>query len=1021
MIIRRNTSALRTYNAGRKTVSALSKNLEKLSSGYRINRAADDAAGLCASEKMRAKITELGRCQHNASEGIDLARTADAALQEVNDMLKRARSLCIQAENGTYSDQELAAISDEMNHLFGEIDRISAGSYHNSICLFRNEVEPDFHYEYDEEFTPVGDDLQLWGELDYIEEGPFDQAARATPAKATFKLDEDIDLNDVSTLNGRSITIGTGYYPDTFYFTDGTAQPPSGTSYNYPIDLRTYRTVQSALNALCTYASNYSSSVTSASFNAAEHTITLTAPLRDLDKGTIEADGLTLPNKAPNGNGAWANGRVIATTPGGSGSLNQVDGSGSTNNQPVYSDAATASISLSGLSTTLTQAQVNNLNGNSLSVAGHSIRLSDLNPTTSMTRDQFGTALATKISNFSNLSATYDSASKSVKVTQSGLSTSSGYTSSISETKKDAQTHQDNGSVDWTSRAANFTVNVTTLASGERPEVCEVTLPSDLSSPFSFSLNGTKYLYYDSGTHPLMKTGDTGTKYDGSTSTSGISRVNISGMNRTAIVNDIVNKIRAASGGTVVVNGDKLTVTAGNLNSSMNLAQKLQGTTIHVTSYKTVTDQAGTSYVFSSYGAVGDFYKTAEIPFHLGSALDVDKLAGSGFTIGSYRYEFTKGTGVSGEHTDIDISGCTTFGQLKAAVQAKLPSSYAVELDSTDTNDVKLKIKINRVTSSINVVDGSAGVKGLIDGGGSVSYSGGVDTGHSQKAIDFSSINEENLDTLLGKGFRINCATCEGEYINVIFCWTRNPDMPAQFQRLDEGTGEMRTIHNIPVELSKITSADKIVENIVEQVKPQLKHFTDVAVGDRPTILLAQEKRIGDVKVNNSLKLGSVESGVETNFTYSVTLQKVIDPPPPRTLKESEVNIYVGSDPEPQIIPIHLPYIDLKQLRLRPPELVDLTATDQDAADWLQRVDDADIAISSARGTIGADYNRLEHAFQDLSNADINLTDSESRIRDADMAELMKEQTKLQILMQSQQSMLAQANQVPQGVLELLQ
>lgn len=247
--------------------------------------------------------------------------------------------------------------------------------------------------------------------------------------------------------------------------------------------------------------------------------------------------------------------------------------------------------------------------------------------------------------------------------------------------------------------------------------------------------------------------------------------------------------------------------------------------------------------------------------------------------------------------------------------------------------------------------------------------------------------------------------------------------MPTQFQRLDVGTNEMRTIHNIPVELSKITSADKIVENIVEQVRPQLKHFTDVAVGDSPTTLLAMEKRIGDVRVNNDLKLGSVETGVETNFVYSVDLKQVPDLPEGDLdeLRTAEVNIYVGSDPEPQLIPIHLPYIDLYQLRLKPPELVDLTSSEQDPADWLGRVDRADRAISSARGTIGADYNRLEHSIQDLSNAHIQLSDAYSVIRDTDMADLMVQQVKDQILVQAQQSMQAQANQMPQGVLQLMQ
>lgn len=343
-------------------------------------------------------------------------------------------------------------------------------------------------------------------------------------------------------------------------------------------------------------------------------------------------------------------------------------------------------------------------------------------------------------------------------------------------------------------------------------------------------------------------------------------------------------------------------------------------------------------------------------------------------------------------------------------------------VDTTDPANAKLNIAWNRAVNDDlpTIIDGNDG----ITDGSPVRFEGGVNTNHSQAAIDFSSINEDNLDTLLGKGFRIRCATCPGEYINVFFCWTKGDDIPLNFERLDLTTGEMRTIHNVPVELSKITSGDKIVEDIVRQVRPSLNHYTDVAVGNPSTTLIAIEKRVGDVRDNaDNLYLGSVESGVETNFTYSVTMKRVLDLPPDGgvALKTANVNIYVGSDPEAQIIPIHLPYIDMTYLRLRPPELVNLTDPSQDPNEWLTRIDRADLAISDARGTIGADYNRLEHAIQDLSNSNIQLSDAYSTIRDADIAELMMEQVKDQILLQAQQSMLSQANQMPQGVLQLMQ
>lgn len=325
MVIQHNIMSIFAYSANRRTVGALKEHLEKLSSGYRITRSADDAAGLAVSERIRAKVTELDRCQRNAAEGMDLARTADAALAEISDMLKRARSLCIQAENSTYSSQELASISGEMNQLFSEIERIAKGSTFNTIRLFQGQVpgfEPPFHYEYDEVFSPSGDALQIWGSMSFIKEEEFDRAEKAKAATAVIKLDEDIDFNDVKSLNGRSIIVGS----DTFYFTDGSVQPPGGSSsyYSHGININTYNTCDKALSQLA-FQIHYYTSVGSSVYNASDHTITLTSTLRSLNAGDLEVDGMTLPNVAPNGDGAWANGTIAARTPAGGASLDSVD------------------------------------------------------------------------------------------------------------------------------------------------------------------------------------------------------------------------------------------------------------------------------------------------------------------------------------------------------------------------------------------------------------------------------------------------------------------------------------------------------------------------------------------------------------------------------------------------------------------------------------------------------------------------------------------------------------------------
>ncbi len=136
MRIQHNIMAMSAYRNYTNNTSALAKNLEKLSSGYRINRAGDDAAGLAISEKMRAQITALGTAQKNVKDGISLVKTAEGATQEVHDMLNRMVDLATQSANGTYQDKvDREAIEQEFNALKTEIDRIADSSNFNGIKL----------------------------------------------------------------------------------------------------------------------------------------------------------------------------------------------------------------------------------------------------------------------------------------------------------------------------------------------------------------------------------------------------------------------------------------------------------------------------------------------------------------------------------------------------------------------------------------------------------------------------------------------------------------------------------------------------------------------------------------------------------------------------------------------------------------------------------------------------------------------------------------------------------------------
>ncbi len=136
MRIQHNIMAMSAYRNYTNNVSAMKKNLEKLSSGYKINRAGDDAAGLAISEKMRAQITGLETAQKNAKDGISLVQTAEGALTEVHDMLNRMVELATQSANGTYdSTTDRAQMQKEMDQLRSEINRIADSANFNGIKL----------------------------------------------------------------------------------------------------------------------------------------------------------------------------------------------------------------------------------------------------------------------------------------------------------------------------------------------------------------------------------------------------------------------------------------------------------------------------------------------------------------------------------------------------------------------------------------------------------------------------------------------------------------------------------------------------------------------------------------------------------------------------------------------------------------------------------------------------------------------------------------------------------------------
>jgi len=135
MIINHNLNAMNAHRNLAANNSQQGKSSEKLSSGYRVNRAADDAAGLSISEKMRAQIKSLNQSQRNAMDGVSLVQTAEGAMNEVSDMLTRMKELSVQASNGTYNASDLESLDKEYQALKTAISDIATKTKFNGISL----------------------------------------------------------------------------------------------------------------------------------------------------------------------------------------------------------------------------------------------------------------------------------------------------------------------------------------------------------------------------------------------------------------------------------------------------------------------------------------------------------------------------------------------------------------------------------------------------------------------------------------------------------------------------------------------------------------------------------------------------------------------------------------------------------------------------------------------------------------------------------------------------------------------
>ena len=191
MVVQHNLQAMNSNRMLGVTTSSQAKVTEKLSSGYKINRAADDAAGLSISEKMRKQIRGLDQASNNAQDGVSAVQTAEGALAEVHDMLQRMNELAVQAANGTNSTSDRTAIQNEIDQLTTEIDRVAETTKFNETYLLKGDAKGSVKTVY---MQPH--DAGLKGSMGAVDESNH---------KVTFKLDS-IAVSDKIMIGGKEYT-----------------------------------------------------------------------------------------------------------------------------------------------------------------------------------------------------------------------------------------------------------------------------------------------------------------------------------------------------------------------------------------------------------------------------------------------------------------------------------------------------------------------------------------------------------------------------------------------------------------------------------------------------------------------------------------------------------------------------------------------------------------------------------------------------------------------------------------------
>ena len=901
MRIQHNILAMNAYRNYTNNVSALGKNLEKLSSGYKINRAGDDAAGLAISEKMRAQISGLEAAQKNVKDGISLVKTAEGAMQEIQDMLNRMVTLSTQSANGTYdNDVDRAALQQEVDALREEINRIADSANFNGIKLLDGSLDGSVDRT-TMNYTSGKNNIEI---LQMIADDPTKEVGSKTVLH-TKGADKDDKTSFEVELHNLNIV---GEHGDTLDITVGDKK---------------------------------------LSFTFDRDATSNTATAGVLKTGTVSADDLAQAIAKAWADSGYTIGDQQFTATAGTGKVTFTQAATPTNVNEVVEACKSVTVEFnkskvsSSASWSLNATQKAQLvESGKITIGGKEYAVSSFITSTTGT-GQSGMAGNYKVEyNNGKLTITNTMTSGTAPTSVGIVGKGSSVTCTAASTGGTAAV-----AASGTTTLSTAQVNGTTISykiqfvSEGKTVGSEIELKTDgTASSTTIHVDGVTYTveYNTAGAVTVTAQAEDGTKANkaltyevvktattngASTTTSYMGTIDVSGgvdfegAKATFAISAAIAKV-----GTVIeFNGTKYTIDKSLSDTLKKIAADAMDT---YGKYYSNVAVSGNSLVFTSKSSTDGAEAWKSVAIRYGGVVDVESL---------------------GKGTDVK-SGSVASG-----------------------------------TWNIKTTNNK---QGAVSGGGNLAS--------TTFKLNSGIVKDGNVLTIGNKEYTFKVgknSTVKGS--NII-----------DLSDFEEGDADL--IKMAAIKLSQDTTHDV---------------FTIGYDEENPGVVSIHEKKGQTVYTNGELSdLDTFDAMIFFNSIKDETVTET-------TMHGTALNLQIGdtSDSYNQMkVSIGDMHTDAMGLE-DGASIADISvATSEDAQAAVDVIRGAINYVSSVRGQLGAYQNRLEHTQNNLSVMAENIQDAESTIRDTDVAEEMMSYVKNNILVQSAQAMLAQANQVPQGVLQLL-